>query len=433
MFHLVNSSASVGGNPVYNVTFGPNAGTAGSTNEFIGCYAYNGCGLVNVAASNPVNCWNDYALATYSVLDPLQPVIYNLYPNGSSLYQSTSVLSFTALASAGIADNNIVVTVDGIVRTNLTYNGPSTSRTVTFPGLIINQPHMAVIALTDNNGRMISRTVSFDTFSPDSYTFEAEDFDYGGGLFFDNPQQGAYSGRSAVDGIDFHSVNAGQGGHDYRPNPPGLETEGCSDRPRQSSNPGVQDYDVGFNSGGNWGNYTRTFPAGNFNIYLRGANGAGASADSASLSVVTSGWMTSSQTVTKLGTFAVPATGDWQVYTWVPLKDTGGNLVQFASDGLGKTLRVTTDNGNYNANFYALVPVYTPPAGTALTTSISAGGNMNISFLTQPGYDYHVEYKTNLTDAVWISLGNVITGDGTIRLVNKVAGVGSRFYRVRIQ
>ncbi len=432
VFHLVNASASVGGNPVYNVTFGPNAGLAGRTNEFIGCYAYNGCGLVNVAANNPVNCWNDYALATYSVLDPLQPVVYNLYPDGSSLYQSTSVLSFTALSSAGIADSNIDVIVDGIVRTNLIFDGPSTSRTVTFPGLTINKTHTAVISLTDNNGRAVSRTVSFDTFSPDSYTFEAEDFDYGGGLFFDNPQHGAYVGLSAVDGIDFHSVNAGQGGHDYRPNPPGLETEGCSDRSRQASNPGVQDYNVGYNSGGNWGNYTRTYPSGAYNIYMRGANGINVVADSASLSVVTSGWMTSSQTVTKLGTFAVPTTGDWQVYTWVPLKDSGGNLVQLASDGLGKTLRVTTDNGNYNANFYALIPVYMPPDSMALTVSVS-NGSLGVSFPTQPGYGYQLESKTNLTDAIWIPLGNTISGDGTIQSLNDEVGQGSRFYRVRIQ
>ncbi len=97
VFHLINASASVSGNPVYNVTFGANAGIAGKTNEFIGCYAYSGCGLINVAANNPVNCWNDYALSQYAVLDPTQPVIYNLYPDGSSLYQNTTILSFTAL------------------------------------------------------------------------------------------------------------------------------------------------------------------------------------------------------------------------------------------------------------------------------------------------------------------------------------------------
>src|SRR5580693_9000129 len=60
-------------------------------------------------------------------------------------------------------------------------------------------------------------------------------------------------------------------------------------RPRQSFSPDLQDYDVGFKSGGNWRNYTRTLPAGTYNIYLRTAHGIGASGDSASLSLVTGG------------------------------------------------------------------------------------------------------------------------------------------------
>ncbi len=432
VFHLINYSASLSGSQVYNVTFGSGAGIAGKTNEFIGCYAYDGCGLVNVAANNPVNCWNDYALSTYAVLDPAQPVIYNLYPNGSSLYQSTSVLSFTALSPAGIATSNIILTVDGSTRTNLTFSGPATSLGGIFPGLAINKTHTATIALVDNHGRAVSTTVSFDTFKPNSYTFEAEDFDYGGGKFFDNPQLGAYAGLSAVDGIDYHSVNPGQGNAAYRPNPPGLETEGCTDRPRLAVSPGLQDYDVGFNNGGNWGNYTRTFPAGTYNLYLRGADGVSAASDSASLSLVAGGLTTTNQTTIKLGTFSVPSTGDWQTYTWVPLKDTSGNPVQITNNGSVKTLRVTTDNGNYNANFYILIPVYTPPASMPLAVS-TGGGNLDISFSTQPGYSYQAEYKTNLTDAAWIPLGNVISGDGTTQTAIDMPGDGSRFYRVRSQ
>jgi len=39
-----------------------------------------------------------------------------------------------------------------------------------------------------------------------------------------------------------------------------------------------------------------------------------------------------------------------------------------------------------------------------LTVSNSGGGGMGIAFPTQPGYGYQAEYKTNLTDAVWIPL-----------------------------
>ena len=310
VFHLVNYSASVSGNPVYNLTFGTNSGVAGKTNDFIACYAYNGCGLINLAAGNPVNCWNDFALNGFTVLDPTQPGIYNLYPNGLSLFQNTSILSFTALSSAGVAGSNVQVIVDGINQTNLAFSGSASSLAVTFPGLTLNNLHAATITITDNNGRAASTTANFDTFNPDTYTFEAEDFDYSGGQYFNNPQTVAYFGLGATPGIDCYQVNPGQGNEAYRPNPPNLETEICTDRPRQTFSPGLQDYDVGFNSGGNWGNYTRNFPAGTYNIYLRGSDGISAVSDNASLSLVTGGQTTTNQTTSRLGTFSVPATGD---------------------------------------------------------------------------------------------------------------------------
>lgn len=431
VLHLINASASVGGNPVYHVTFSAGAGLSGKTNEYIGCYAYNGCGLFNLASNSPVNCWNDYALGPYAVLDPAAPVIYGIYPDGLRLFEHTNVLSFIALSSAGIQPANISLTVDGVVQTNLSFGGSANSRVVTSPGLTLNRPHAAAITVTDNSSRTASTSVSFDTFDPDCYTFEAEDFDYGGGKFFDNPQHGAYAGLAGVDGIDLHMVNAGQGSAAYRPNPPGLETEGAADAPRQTFSSGLVDYDVGFNNGGNWGNYTRTFPAGTFYCYLRGADGSIAVSDSASLSLVTSGQGTTNQTTTRLGTFAVPATGNWQVYSWVPLRDAGGNLVAITNNGALKTFRVTTDNGYYNANFYLLVPTYTPPPAISLSAN-NAGAGFSLSFPTLPGYSYQVEYKTNLTDAVWLPLGDSISGNGSAQTVTNSGGA-SRFYRLQIQ
>ncbi len=65
--------------------------------------------------------------------------------------------------------------------------------------------------------------------------------------------------------------------------------------------------------------------------------------------------------------------------------------------------------------------------------TVNHNGNIGIPFPTQSGYGYQVEYKTNLTDAAWTPLGNMISGDGTIQSVNDMTGGGSRFYRVRIQ
>jgi regulation of enolase protein 1 (concanavalin A-like superfamily) len=291
------------------------------------------------------------------------PVINNLYPSGVVQFQPSATLSFNASSSAGIDPSGIFVQLSGTslsgqtsvttltAASGLIITGTPTSRTVSAP-LSSNTVYTASINVIGLNSQSTSTTVSFDTINP-ADTFEAEDFDYGGGQFINNPQTNKYAGLNVTYGVDAQNGNFGEGNNAYRPS--GLNTEGNGDIPRLAYGTGLQDYDVGWNNGGNWANYTRTFPAGTFNIYMRAANPNGATADAAGMALVTSGRGTSSQSTTNMGTFSIPDTGSWQVYTWVPLLDANGNLARF-SGGAVKTLRVTTDNANYNANFYLLMP-----------------------------------------------------------------------------
>jgi len=60
---------------------------------------------------------------------------------------------------------------------------------------------------------------------------------------------------------------------------------------------GYPDYDLGNTAGGNWGNYTRTYPAGIYNIFVRVARGNGGGVtDAGKVSVVTSDITQSGQT-----------------------------------------------------------------------------------------------------------------------------------------
>jgi len=72
--------------------------------------------------------------------------------------------------------------------------------------------------------------------------------------------------------------------------------------------------------GGEWENYTRTYPTGAFNVYARLARGAGGNA-TMGMSRVTGGWGSATQTTSSLGSFSMGFTGGWQTYNWVPLKD----------------------------------------------------------------------------------------------------------------
>jgi hypothetical protein len=232
----------------------------------------------------------------------------------------------------------------------LIIGGASTGRTVSAP-LVTNVLYKVVIKVTDVSGNSATNTGSFDTISP-SYTFEAEDFDYNSGNYLNNPQTNAYAGLSGTSGIDYTNGALGQGNASYRPQ--GLETENAGDLPRVAYSTGLPDYDVGFANSGNWGNYTRSFPAGTFNVYMRSASPNGPTTDSETMYQVTAGRGASSQTTSLLGTFSCPNTGGWQTYAWVPLLDTSGNLVKFTG-GSVETLRVTTVNGNNNVNCYLLV------------------------------------------------------------------------------
>jgi hypothetical protein len=169
-----------------------------------------------------------------------------------------------------------------------------------------------------------------------------------------------------------------------------LETENASDEPRQVGG-GLQDYDVGWNNSGsgNWGNYTRTFTAGNYNIFMRAASPSGPTTDSATVSLVTAGLGTTSQTIAKLGTFSVPNTGGWQTYAWAPLKTNSTTLATFTG-GSKETLRVTTDNGGYNVNFYMLVatnmqpPWIVSPAAPTGVTATPGNAQVTLNWTASP-------------------------------------------------
>ena len=413
------------------MTFGPQAGLPGKISEFIGCYAYNGCGAFNPNTNNPLAAWNDYALSSYAEFNPAAPVLYDFYPDCSALFQYTNVLSFMANSDDGIETNEITVTLNGVNLTNLVFSGSAASWNVSYPDLAVNRAYTAVVTIKDNSNQVVSATVSFDTFNPTNYTFEAEDFDENGGRFINNPQTNAYAGLGSTSGLDFSNTVPGQGNDSYRPQ--GLETEDAGDLVRPAYNgTGFQDYDVGFNERGNWGNYTRQYPSGTYYVYMRAANDNGLTADSASMSLVTSGQGATNQTTTKLGAFSVPDTGNWQSYAWVPLLNSNGSPVQLNMTGSAETLRVTTDNGSYNANFYELAPTTVQVNPVTLAASMNNGSIM-ILFPTQIGFIYQVQYTESLTETNWTSLGSPLSGNGAAQTISAPISGNTRFYRVQIK
>src|ERR1035437_8826500 len=353
-----------------------------------------------------------------------QPAIANVFPNGAYQLQSTNALTFNATSSVGITNISVALnatklTGGSILRnltsaSGLTVTGPATSESVSGP-LTSNRLYSVTIQVTDANGATASTNLSFDTISP-AYVFESEAFDYNSGQYIDNPQTNAYRTLAAVGGVDAYNLN---GGSSYRPvgnatnGGAGLSTEGTGDKPRVPYiGTGHTDYDVGYTDSGDWANYTRHYPAGLYNIYMRAANPNGRASDAASISV------TGTASLNNAGTFAVPTTGGWQVYQWVPMLDASNNPVQLTilNYGLPNTLKALTDpSGSYNVNFYMFMHVDTNPAvaGEAIITNMYPDG----------AYQFQ---KTNKFVFNVISTNGINPSDITVQLNGtNLMGVGS--------
>ncbi len=357
------------------------------------------------------------------------PFVSGFTPDGSGLFQPSNAVTFTVNSSVGIAKSNVVLNLNGVNVSGLAFSGSSTLWNVTYP-VKTNGIYTAIVTLTDSAGTTKSTNV-FNTFTANDYQWEAEDYDYGSGQFFDNPQTDSYAGQAGVTGVDYLEADPnGPGrssGSPYRPaDGHNIPDTTAGDQARsQFVSAGTTDYSIGSFGPGSFANYTRTYPAGTYNVMGRFAEGAAIT--HATLSQVASGG-----SVNLLGTFTIPSAG-WGTWEWSSLLDTNGNPAQVTLDGSTQILRlggsVTGSEPEVNVNFFMLVPATPKPT---IAAHIS-GGNISVSFPSQTGYSYQLQYKNNLTDANWTSVGSAVSGDGSVKSVVDSTTASHRYYRVQVQ
>lgn len=85
-------------------------------------------------------------------------------------------------------------------------------------------------------------------------------------------------------------------------------------------------------------------------------------------------------------------------------------------------------NASHGKSFQ--VAMLMPPL---IVTTANNGTNTTLSFPTQTGFNYQIQYKTNLTDPEWIPLGAPVSGSGTVQSMEVPASGQSGFYRVQRQ
>jgi hypothetical protein len=195
-----------------------------------------------------------------------------------------------------------------------------------------------------------------------------------------------------------------------------------------TGDPYICEFDLGWFNSGDWVNYTRTYPAGKFNVWGRLAGGAGAFSGT-TLSIVTNGVGTSNQLSQVLGSFADPAPLGWEVYHWIPMVDTNGNHVVVTLGGKS-TLKLTS-GGNLNALFLMLTPAV---SASVFNISVAPVGNtVQISIPTTFGHNYTLWQSTSLNGGTWTPIGSSIPGDDTVHVINQPATATQVFYRASAQ
>jgi len=284
------------------------------------------------------------------------------------------------------------------VSAGLVVGGSETNRTVSYAGLAANVIYNGRIIVNDNQGRSSTNDFTFDTLGGSGIiVIEAENYNYGldsnndpvitdcrvnpGELVFIS-KGGGYQTAAPPSGLTNPAdpgtqVNGNGNGYLYLAGVSGVD---YSDTSNTVANPSINGYrtcdPVGVQNStdflrpqyaalnlpelqlhqmqaGEWLNYTRNFPPGNYRAYLRISSG---SAQTVALSLVTSDASQPNQTSFLLGNFLAPNTA--AAYTYVALTDVlSGDPMVLNLSGV-QTLRLTalSANNNLRPNFLVLVP-----------------------------------------------------------------------------
>jgi len=292
---------------------------------------------------------------------PIAPVISNLLPVNMIFVNPSDGISFTVSSPSGfpINDSAIGLVLNGVdVSGSLAISGSSSTKNLTYNGLQSNLTYTASITATDAFNLTVSASTYFETtwvgIEPIVYLWEAEDFDFAGGMYINDPDlcsasgnPNCYFGKVGLEGVDEHNQSVGPS-HLYRPDDP-MGTAASGDYLRKNLfQAGRLDYKIDPFNFNEWVNYTRDWPNSTNWVIARLATDIGLSG-ALTLSKVNP----LDSTTTDLGTFKIANGRGWTAFDNVYLKDTNDFLVNVILNGK-ETLRVTS-GGNLLPGFFMLV------------------------------------------------------------------------------
>ncbi len=411
---------------------------------------------------------------------------------------SNVVLDVVTYGTNSLPSSNIVFNLNGtnFTSTNgltLTGTDASSSRTVTYSGLVSNAIYNLTVNLTDQAGRASSSpSFFFDTFvpysryrtttttnstnvfieiNPSNYVtvLEIENFNFDplaaacsltqddntktdryiqdwrySGFTYDSQlveRTNGYFMRQGVAGIDFKVDSTANTGSNFRSCPPGInirnETSDDFNRQEQLWTDGVtalRENVLERASTNMWFNYTHEWTNAQYMVYLRA--GCILSNYTFALDKVTSDYTQTNQTTTNIGIFQLPAGLKKEILKNYLLTDTNGAPKLVTLSGK-ETVRLTGIAGASPTlnfcflNYMVFLPVSTAvPVNISLTNAMANGTNFSFSFNTVASTPYTVQYNINLSTTNWTTLTNLI-GDGSPVVIQDAITGSERYYRVK--
>ena len=282
-------------------------------------------------------------------------------------------IEVTAIGDATLDPADVSVALNGVpAEDGVSVEGSGADWTVVISDLESNLDYELTITAVDSDGLSVTRGARFSTYSFDNFVIEAENYNFGGGLFIDNPilcdtfggEEDCYFDAISVPGVDAFDGNGADDNSDsldiYRYSTGGADREEdfdtipSGDLTREEyDDTGISEYDVDLMSAGDWANYTRTFDAGSsFRIFLRASTGAN---QQFRLDRVVSGADTADQELELLGFFNVVGAPGYGFTTLTDATGAADLTVAFSGE---ETLRLTSVDGanNANLNYLMFVP-----------------------------------------------------------------------------
>ena len=192
------------------------------------------------------------------------------------------------------------------------------------------------------------------------FTIELEDYNFEDGQFIDNATAGDYGSKGlATPGVDFvDNTPTARGANEYRA--PGAGASGLPQTAASGDairNAGTAEHDLSSVEIGEWTNYTRTFPAGDYTVTARVQALDDIDPFIARLEKVTSDPKTGNQTSSAYGVLL--GRNASAIYGDLPLTEVNGAPITIPLDG-EETLRLATQVGSYNINYLTFTPAASP-------------------------------------------------------------------------